>query len=152
MVLKVPENIKTTGSLESVETTNLKYNLKNFKTKKIALMMPYRLDRIDVSAVEETKEKIKDDKRLSAVLDFHVGVIMALDSAKQLGISTNLKVLDTRYHVSTTSELLEANDFSDYDAVIGPMENKSFDRVAMALKADGVPVIAAMNKPKEVYS
>ena len=152
MVLKVPENIKITGNLETVETTNLKSNLNNFKTKKLALMMPYRLDRIDADAVEATKEKIKDDRLLSAVLDFHVGVIMALDSAKQLGISTDLKVLDTRSHIATTKELLDKNDFSDYDAVIGPMENNSFDRVAMALKADGVPVIAAMNKPKEVYS
>ncbi len=152
MVLKVPESVDTLGSLETVETTNLRSNLTNFKTKKLALMMPYRLDRIDVDAVEETKNKIKEDRRLSVVLDFHVGVMMALDSAKQLGISTDLKVLDTRYHVSATSELLDENDFSDYDAVIGPMEEKSFNRVALALRSDNIPVIAAMNKPKEVYS
>ncbi|WP_178987864.1 LysM peptidoglycan-binding domain-containing protein [Winogradskyella schleiferi] len=152
MVLKVPEGVNATGSLETVETTNLKGSLSNFKTKKLALMMPYRLDRIDVDAVEETKDKIKDDRRLSVVLDFHVGVMMALDSAKQLGISTDLKVMDTRYHVSATSELLDDNDFSDYDAVIGPMEEKSFNRVALALRSDNIPVIAAMNKPKEVYS
>ncbi|WP_179005836.1 LysM peptidoglycan-binding domain-containing protein [Winogradskyella forsetii] len=152
MVLKVPESVDTLGSLTTVETTNLRSSLTNFKTKKLALMMPYRLDRIDVDAVEETKNKIKEDRRLSVVLDFHVGVMMALDSAKQLGISTDLKVLDTRYHVSATSELLDDNDFSDYDAVIGPMEEKSFNRVALALRSDNVPVIAAMNKPKEVYS
>lgn len=152
MVLKVPANIDVKGNLETVETTNLKGNLVNFKTKKIALMMPYQLHRIDVDSVAEAKEMIKNSRRLSAVLDFHAGVVMALDSAKQLGISTNLKVLDTRYHVSATAKLLEDNDFSDYDAVIGPMEENSFDRVANALKANYVPVIAAMNKPKEVYS
>ena len=152
MVLKVPSNIKASIGLEAVATTNLKSDLINFKTKKIALMLPYRLDRIDVNAVEETKKMIKDTKLLSIVLDFHVGVMMALDSAKHLGISTNLKVLDTRYHVSRTAELLAENDFSDYDAVIGPMEEHSFNRVAMALKSDNIPVIAAMNKPKEVYN
>ena len=152
MVLKVPANVDTTSRLETVETTNLKSNLTNFKTKKIALMLPYRLDRIDVDAVEETKEKIKEDKRLSVVLDFHVGVMMALDSAKQLGISTDLKVFDTRYHISKTADILAENDFSDYDAVIGPMEENSFNRVAMTLNADNIPVIAAMNKPKQVYN
>ncbi|EPR72070.1 N-acetylmuramoyl-L-alanine amidase AmiB precursor [Winogradskyella psychrotolerans RS-3] len=152
MVLKVPAGVDTSSSLETVETTNLKGNLTNFKTKKIALMLPYRLDRIDVDAVEETKEKIKEDKRLAVVLDFHIGVMMALDSAKQLGISTDLKVFDTRYHISKTAEILADNDFSDYDAVIGPMEENSFNRVAMTLKADNVPVIAAMNKPKQVYN
>ncbi|WP_458627331.1 amino acid ABC transporter substrate-binding protein [Winogradskyella sp. PC D3.3] len=152
MVLKVPTGVvDTTTRLDAVETTNLKSSLSNFKTKKIALMMPYRLDRIDVDAIEETKERIKNDKRLSVVLDFHVGVMMALDSAKQLGISTDLKVFDTGYHVSKTAEILAENDFSDYDAVIGPMEENSFSRVAMTLKADNIPVIAAMNKPKQVF-
>lgn len=152
MVLKVPEGVNTEGGLSAVEVTNLKMNLKNFETKKIALMMPYRLDRIDVDAVNETKEKIKEEKLLSIVLDFHVGVLMALDSAKQLGISTDLKVFDTRYRPSAVRSLLDENDFSEYDAIIGPMEEESFDRVASALKNDRVPVIAAMKKPKEVYS
>lgn len=155
MVLKVPESStpnSATTTMVNVETTNLKLNLTNFKTKKIALMMPYQLHKIDVDSVEEAKDRIKNNKLLSIVLDFHVGVLMALDSAKQLGISTDLKVFDTRYHAAITSKLLAENDFSDYDAVIGPMQEESFDRVASALKGDRIPVIAAMNKPKQVYS
>ena len=155
MVLKVPESttasITSTGNVD-VKITNLKRNLTNFKTKKIALMMPYQLNKIDVDSVEEAKDQIKNNKLLSIVLDFHVGVLMALDSAKQLGISTDLKVFDTRYHEAITSKLLADNDFSDYDAVIGPMQEESFDRVASALKGKRIPVIAAMNKPKKVYS
>lgn len=77
---------------------------------------------------------------------------MALDSAKQLGISTDLKVFDTEYQPSTVSKILSENDFSDYDAVIGPLQEKNFDRVANSLRSDRVPVIAALNKPKEVYA
>lgn len=151
MVLKVPSSKGVSSSSESVNETNLNANLKNFKTKKLALMMPYQLNRIDVDSIEETKEMIKNNKLLSIVLDFHVGVVMALDSAKQLGISSDLKVLDTRYNTATISKLLSENKFSDYDAVIGPMKEENFDRVALALKDDRIPVIAAMNKPKEVY-
>ena len=155
MVLKVPDSSTkdiTSAEIVDVKITNLRRNLTNFKTKKIALMMPYQLHKIDVDSVEEAKDRIKNNKLLSIVLDFHVGVLMALDSAKHLGISTDLKVFDTRYHAAITSKLLAENDFSDYDAVIGPMEEQSFDRVASALKADRIPVIAAMNKPKQVYS
>lgn len=152
MILKIPDSIKTTANITSVETTKLESKLKNFKTKKLALMMPYRLNRIDTDSIEGAKEMIKNNRLLNIVLDFHIGVRMALDSAKQLGISTNLKVLDTRYQPSTTSQLLAENDFSDYDAVIGPIEEKSFDRVATALRRDRVPVIAALNKPKETYA
>lgn len=151
MVLKIPDSATTDTNLSDVETTSLMSNLKNYKRKKLALMLPYQLHKIDVDSIEEAKDMIKDNRLLSIVLDFHIGVRMALDSAKQLGISTDLKVLDTRYQVSRTMSLLKENDFSDYDAVIGPIEDKSFDRVASALKGDRVPVIAALNKPKEVY-
>lgn len=152
MVLKVPASTDTVSSLLDVETTKLESKINNFKVKKIALMLPYRLHRIDVDSVEEAKEEIKTNKLLSLVLDFHVGVKMALDSAKQLGISTNLKVFDTEYQPSTISQILADNDFSDYDAVIGPIQEKNFDRVANSLRGDRVPVIAALNKPKEVYA
>ena len=152
MVLKVPSDTDIAASLLEVDVTNLKSRLNNFNTKKLALMMPYRLNRIDTDLVAEAKDMIKNNRLLSIVLDFHVGVVMALDSAKNLGISTDLKVLDTRNQASTTSKLLEENDFSDYDAVIGPIKEESFDRVATALKNQRVPVIAAMKKPKSVYS
>ncbi|WP_045475548.1 LysM peptidoglycan-binding domain-containing protein [Winogradskyella sp. PG-2] len=152
MVLKIPSEVDVAGNLSAVETTSLASKLTNFKTKKIALMMPYRLNRIDVDSIAESKAMIKNSRLLSVVLDFHVGVTMALDSAKQLGISTDLKVLDTQYNSGATGKLLSDNDFSDYDAVIGPMEEGNFDRVASALKRDNVPVIAAMKKPKKVYS
>jgi LysM repeat protein len=152
MVLKIPANATSTVSTDAVETTELVDNLKNFKTKKIAMMLPFQLHRIDTDSVQETKELIRNRKLLSVVLDFYAGALMAIDSAKQLGISTDLKVLDTRYQAAKTRELLESNDFSDYDAVIGPMNSDAFDRVARALRSEKVPVIAALNKPNEVYT
>lgn len=152
MVLKVPADVDAVSAMTSVEVTDLGADLTNFETKKIALMMPYRLNKIDVDSVKEAKSKIKNNRLLSVVLDFHSGVLMALDSAKQLGISTHLNVFDTRNHIATVGQLLEQNDFSDYDAVIGPVKEDCFDRVATALKRDSVPVIAAMTKPNKVHS
>jgi LysM repeat protein len=152
MVLKIPANATSTVVTHAIETTELVDNLKNFKTKKIAMMLPFQLHRIDTDSVQETKELIRNRKLLSVVLDFYAGALMAIDSAKQLGISTDLKVLDTRYQAAKTRELLEGNDFSDYDAVIGPMNSEAFDRVARELRGEKVPVIAALNKPNEVYT
>ena len=151
MVLKIP-TASDSISASNITTTNLIYNLKNFETKKLALMLPYRLDKIDMDSVNEVKAMIKDNRLLSIVLDFHTGVTMALDSAKRLGISTELKVFDTQYRASKTREILEDNDFSDYDAIIGPMEGKSFERVALAMGRDSIPVVAALNKSTNTYS
>ncbi len=151
MVIKVPHNVSV-GNIEgTVENTNLTKSLKNLKTKRLALLLPFKLDKIDVDSVQESKDIIKNDKLLSVTLDFYSGVKMALDSAKQLGISTNLKVFDTQNQSAEISNILSKNDFSTYDAVIGPIMVAHFDRVASELKRDNIPAISPLMKPTVNY-
>lgn len=151
MILKVPHNV-TVGNVEgTVEKSNLSTSLKNLKTKRIAMMLPFQLYKIDVDSVQEAKDIMKNDKLISVSLDFYAGARMALDSAKQLGISTSLKVFDTGNQISEISNILSDNDFSDYDAVIGPVMATNFDRVASRLKADSIPVISPLMKPTTLY-
>lgn len=152
MVLKVPQNVTVDEVFGKVEETNLSNNLRNLKTKQIAVMLPFRLSRVDTDSVQEAKEMIKLDRRLSVSLDFHSGVLMAVDSAKQLGISTRLKVFDTEDQLAEVSKILNNNDFSNYDAVIGPLLGNNFDRVARTLQKDGVPVISPINIPEQLYA
>lgn len=152
MVLKVPGNIKTTNVVVDVDNTNLSTNLNNLSAKRIALMLPFSLNKIDVDSVQETKKMIRSNGLLSVSLDFHSGVLMALDSAKQLGISTNLKVIDTRNQISEITKILETNDFSDYDAVIGPLMPTNLERVASNLKSNQVPVVSPLTMPKNLYT
>lgn len=152
MVLRIPQNSKTSVEVKDLDNTNLTLNLRNFETKKIALMLPYRANLIDTDSVEEAKEKIKTDRLLSISLDFQAGAMIAIDSAKRLGISTYLKVFDTRNQSAQISNILEANDFSEYDAVVGPLLPKNFDRIANDLKRDGVPVISPLTKPLNLFS
>jgi LysM repeat protein len=151
MVLKVPGNIETTNIVKDVANTNLSSNLNNLSAKRIALMLPFSLNKIDVDSVQEAKKMMRTSGLLSVSLDFHTGVLMALDSAKQLGISTNLKVLDTRNQIAEISKILEANDFSEYDAVIGPLLPANLDRVASKLKKDHVPVVSPLTMPLNLY-
>ena len=152
MVLRVPQDIKTDHVIKDIKNTNLTNNLKNLSTKKIALMLPYRTHRIDVDSVQETKKTIKKDRLLSVSLDFHAGALIAIDSAKRLGISTYLKVFDTRNQASQLSSILNTNDFTDYDAVIGPLLPDNLDRVASELKKDGIPVVSPYSMPNNLYS
>lgn len=152
MVIKIPGSANTVIGSDEFENTDLtKTNFENLKTKRLALMLPYRLNRIDVDSVQEAKSAIKNDTRLSISLDFHVGVEMALDSAKQLGISTNLKVFDTRDQLSEVSNILKNNDFSTYDAIIGPLFPKNLERVAASVKGNHIPVISPFTAPENLY-
>ncbi len=152
MVLKVPQYVTVEEVQGSVENSVLsKKSLKNLKTKRIALLLPFRLDRIDTDSVQEAKDIIKKDRYTSVSLDFYAGAKMALDSAKRLGVSTHLKVFDTENQSSQISRILSDNEFSDYDAVIGPVVATNFDRVALQLKADNIPVISPLMVPSNLY-
>lgn len=152
MILKVPLGIDAVESpSHNNPATNLTNSLTNLSPKRLALMLPFRLNRVDTDSIQEAKELIKKDRRLSVSLDFHSGVLFALDSAKKLGISSHLKVFDTKDNLAAVSKILENNDFSNYDAVIGPLLPANFERVAARLKTKKVPVISPISKPKNLY-
>lgn len=152
MVLKVPLDVENNILNADVERSVLWDKINNFETKRIAVMLPFRLNRIDLDSVQEVKDIIRQEGLLSVSLDFHSGVLMALDSAKQLGLSTKLDVFDTKGQINEVARILRANDFSDYDAVIGPFTSNNFERASAILKTDNIPIISPVTKPKALYS
>ena len=151
MVLKLPADTELEAPKVATVNTDLTKNITNLNTKKIALMLPYRLDRVDMDSIQEAKKAIRKDRYLSISLDFHAGALLAIDSAKRLGISTYLKAFDTKNKSSEILEILNATDFSEYDAVIGPLLPKNLDRVAAGLKRNGIPVISPFSKPIRLH-
>ncbi|NNF75770.1 MAG: LysM peptidoglycan-binding domain-containing protein [Flavobacteriaceae bacterium] len=152
MVLKVPKDVGENNPLGNIERTALSSRLKNFERKRIAVMLPFRLHRIDFDSIQEARDILENDAYMNISVDFHSGVLMALDSASKLGISTKLDVFDTRARLNEVSKIINSNNFSEYDAVIGPFTSASFDRAAEALKRDNIPIFAAVTKPKNLYS
>lgn len=151
MVLKLPKEVKVGEFMGEVESTNLNKNLSNLETKKIGVMLPFRLAKINVDSVMSAKQMIKNDRRLSVSLDFYSGMLMAVDSAKALGISTRMKVFDIEDQPSSVSSILSDNDFSDYDAIIGPLLPNNFDQVARTLEQQKIPVLSPITIPKKLY-
>ena len=126
--------------------------INNLSTKNLAVMLPFRLNRVDFDSIQEVKELLHDDGALLNIsLDFHTGVLMALDSAKQLGISTKLDVYDTKARAGEVEAIIQRNDFRDYDAVIGPFISGNFDRAASILRRYDVPVVSPVSKPENLY-
>jgi hypothetical protein len=50
------------------------------------------------------------------------------------------------------TSILRSNDFSNYNAVIGPFTANNFERAASMLKGDNVPIISPVTKPKNLYN
>lgn len=151
MILKVPLDTANLVEVTDINYTSLAKNITNFKKKRLAVMIPFKLNGIDFDSINVVKRQIRNDRLLSISIDFHSGVLMALDSAKQLGISTKLDVYDTKGKVTEVSSIISDNDFSNYDAVIGPFIASNFDRAAEMLKRDNVPAISPLTVPKTLY-
>jgi LysM repeat protein len=139
MILKVPAK---GGITAEGPKTNLSTRVKDNKTKHIAVMLPFRLNRINFDSVPAVKSNMQRDRYLQASIDFHSGILMALDSLKKLGVSLKVDVYDTKYEVSEVSKIIRSNDFKSVDAVIGPLTPNNFETAATELRALNVPVIS----------
>lgn len=152
MILKIPFDNSIAGILdEDSNRINLTDSISDFNTKRIAVMLPFRLNRVDFDSVQGTKRSIKRDRYLNASLDFHSGVLLAIDSLKRLGVSLNVDVYDTKGQVSTVSQIIEDNDFENVDAVIGPLTSATFEKAAAKLRRYHVPIISPTGTKLKLY-
>lgn len=154
MVLKIPNTVEVNSTTsvsnrDEFEKTDLSNAVKNRETKRLAILLPFRLNRIDMDSIQEVKAMMKSDRALSTALDFYSGVVMALESAKALGISSDIKVFDTQLNTGEVASITKRENFENYDAIIGPMMTKTFDRFASEVKED-VPIFAPLAMPSKV--
>lgn len=150
MVLKVPEkegssneaddNIEIDGEMANTKM-DLSSSINNRRTKEIALLLPYNTQSIEMDSLPTFRKAIMDQRVTRISLDFYSGVLMALDKAKSMGISTNLKVYDTKGRASEAANIINTNNFNNVDAVIGPLLQESTEAAAARLENTGVPVI-----------
>jgi LysM repeat protein len=101
------------------------------KYLKIVLMLPYRLD-TNTFYEDEFESK---NSLINVVTDFHAGAMIAIDSLRRQGMYIQLDVFDTesKYKVSKIKEIVDGYDFSDVDAVIGPLFMKNAKQLSVAL-------------------
>jgi len=152
MILKIPHSDAIEGLIEGEsEVVNLVNSISDFETKHIAIMLPFRMHRVDFDSISDAKKSLKKDPYLNVSLDFHSGVLMALDSLKTLGISLKVDVYDTRYEVSEVSRIIRENDFENIDAVIGPLTPASFNKVASELEKYNTPVISPIGTKLKLH-
>lgn len=110
----------------------------------VAVVIPFKLKEFDFDSISDIKKKFEKDRLVNVSVDFYMGTLMALDSLKQVGLSANVNVYDSEGNENAVSRLLTANNFQNYDAVIGPILAKPFNRLAKGLQRDSIPVFAPM--------
>src|SRR5690606_12583905 len=152
MVLKVPTRDARGRELKDVafeapvnveaSSADLSGRLKDFSTKNLVLMLPFNVQKIRNDSISNSRQVLQNDRVMRVSLDFYSGVLMALETAKEMGISTNLKVYDTKEQAGTVSQIINSNNFSNVHAVIGPLYQATSEEAASRLASKGIPVIS----------
>ncbi|PNQ73635.1 peptidoglycan-binding protein [Hanstruepera neustonica] len=146
MVLKIPYSEGVDAASSGLEEVNLGHSINTRETKRIAIMLPFKLNKIDIDSVADTKALMKKDPFLKMSMDFYSGAIVALDSLEKMGASLKIDVYDTKNLASEVSSILNDNDFEEVSAVIGPFMPNNVERVASELRKHNIPVVSPITK------
>jgi len=147
MVLKVPANLSFAKETQN-GLKDLTKSIANQKKKQLVLFLPFNVSKIQNDTVTTVSERLKKDKFLNMTLDFYSGALMAIDSAKVLGMNVDIKIFDSEETKNSTNALsvISSESFSNTDVVIGPFYQVNVERVAAALESQNIPVISPLSK------
>ena len=152
MVLRVPKSSVKDIETALVFTTTLSDSLVDLTVKNIGLLLPFKTKSIDTDSLSLAREQLKRDGYINLSTDFYSGVAIAIDSAKQLGISVNLDVFDTNAKALDVKTILNEADFSKYDLILGPITYKNLELTAQHVLKDNIPVVSPFVNSKKSYS
>lgn len=145
MILKVPGK----GSIEAEprkDYTDLGKTARSNSKKQLVLLLPFNASRMAADTTKGTAERLKKDAFLNLTLDFYSGALMAIDSAKVLGLNIDVKIFDSEESKSSSKvlDLIKAHNLRNADAVIGPFYQQHAEKAAAEL--GNVAVISPLSK------
>lgn len=151
MSIKIPEKKLAISFSKSYQ--NLTKTIKKQNNKKLALLLPFNITKIDQDTINSTKSRLKKDKFLNMTLDFYAGALMAIDSVNKLGIKVNVSVLDSNESKSTSdiSSLIQQENLKNMDAIIGPFYQNNVEKTAELLNQYNIPVISPLSKDYDKF-
>jgi len=147
MILKMPSTALIPQEVQTKkEYTSL--SKKSNERKKLVLLLPFNISKVEGDTINSTAMRLKKDKFLNMTLDFYSGALMAIDSAKSIGINVDVKIFDSQEtkNTSNISSINHENKLESADAIIGPFYQNNVEKTAELLGKYNVPVISPLSK------
>lgn len=151
MIIKVPSKLPFIEIRK--EWKDLSKSIISKQRKELVLLLPFNASKIQGDTTFSTHERLKKDGFLNLTLDFYAGALMAIDSAKRLGLNLNVKIFDsqeTKYSSNVENVALK-RDLKSANAIIGPFYPQHVEKLAEMLLEDNVPVISPMRETSKVF-
>jgi LysM repeat protein/ABC-type branched-subunit amino acid transport system substrate-binding protein len=146
MILRVPKGQRKEPVKK--EQGNLLKTINTNARKQLALLLPFNISKLENDTINSTQARLKKDKFLNLTLDFYSGALMAIDSAKVLGMNVDIKILDSQEtkNSSNVASLVQQNNLQSMDAIVGPFYQSNVEKLAEMLEPTKTPVISPLSK------
>lgn len=154
MTLKVPKTLPIANA-SSKNFTDLTKTLSKNERKELVLLLPFNVSKIEGDSTSTIQARLKKDNFLNMTLDFYSGALIAIDSAKTLGLNIDVKIFDSQENKnsSSISSTFVQNNLSKADVVVGPFYQVHAEKTAEMLNKSNVPVISPLSKDSgKLYS
>jgi LysM repeat protein len=146
MILRVPKGQREEPVKK--EQGNLLKTINTNARTQLALLLPFNISKLESDTLNSTQARLKKDKFLNLTLDFYSGALMAIDSAKVLGMNVDIKILDSQEtkNSSNVATLVQQNNLQSMDAIVGPFYQTNVEKLAELLEPTKTPVISPLSK------
>ncbi|MSP84472.1 MAG: LysM peptidoglycan-binding domain-containing protein [Flavobacteriaceae bacterium] len=141
--IKIEDIVKSNKVFSKLTKSSTSQN-----AKQLVLLLPFNILKIENDSLNSVASKLKKDKFLNMTLDFYSGVLMAIDSAKVIGLNVNVRILDSEEtkNSSAITKLVQQNNLQNADAIIGPFYQTNVEKLAELVSSNNVPVISPLSK------
>ena len=142
-----PASINVVRNIDSLTSTLNATTISNVATRMeevydVAILLPFYLE-------ENQKRKEKCPpfgacltySKTFRALNFHHGIMMAIDSLQNAGMNLNVHVYDTENNTETINKILGNSDFKKMDLILGPIYVKEIKLVSKYAKANKIQMI-----------
>ena len=146
-IIKVPSTA-TISDENPKKILNFKKSNQSDERKKLTLLLPFNISKIQGDTIRSQQQRLKKDAFLNMTLDFYAGALVAIDSAKAIGLNIDVTILDSEETKTTSAveNLLKQNNLQNQNAIIGPFYQSHADKLAALLANNNVPVISPLSK------
>lgn len=139
-IVSVKETVQAAQTTLTVKSTAEK--------KKLVLLLPFNVARIEADTINNINERLKKDKFLNLTLDFYSGALVAIDSAKQLGVQVDVSIFDSEETKNSSAilNLIRDKKIEESNVIIGPFYQNNLEKAAFLMSDKAVVLLSPLSK------
>ena len=148
MILRVPYESKGTLKIQNdllVEKISLIDSFRKIDKVKLLVLLPFKVNEIQFDSIDNTQRLLKSRNLHTISTDFYSGLLFAADTLSKRGISIKIDTYDTENNIYRINEIIDEYDFSNLDAIIGPLIPTNFDFISSKKRLGSIPKFSPLS-------